>query len=271
MSTPEPSITPRRPLRRGGAAQAHRTLRSRIANRLSALLRPRNVAAGMRRARWDGLAVLALCLGLLGAFGNADPFYVGRVDVEGNRLAAADKIVSVAGVRNYNIFFLQFSAIAARVRGVSGVRDAEAWLEFPNIVHIRIGEYVPVMAWNSGADTRWADENGNLYTLGPIPADLIVVRDTDGGTVGRLDPQLINAVKRISAALPAVKRMDYSRAHGGLSFNEDHGWRVLFGDAEQVNAKLTMLQTLCAYLAAQKIDPEYVDVRLPDRAYYKPR
>jgi hypothetical protein len=45
----------------------------------------------------------------------------------------------------------------------------------------------------------------------------------------------------------------------------------MFGDPEQINAKLAMLQSLTAYLAAQKIEPEYVDVRLPDRAYFKPR
>lgn len=271
MSPTEPQEMPRRTQRRGSTTQAHRTLRSRIASRVAALLRPRSVRASARAVRWDGLAVLAASLLLLGLFGNADVFYVSRVDVEGNRMAAADKVVTASGVRNYNVFFLQFSEITGRVRGLSGVRDAEAWLELPNVVHIRLSEYVPVMAWNNGSDTRWADENGNLYSLGPIPADLVVVRDLDGGRIERVDAQLISAIKRISAALPSVKRMDYSRTRGGLSFNEEHGWKVLFGDDDQVNAKLAMLQTLSAYLAAQKIDPEYVDVRLPDRAYYKPR
>jgi hypothetical protein len=32
-----------------------------------------------------------------------------------------------------------------------------------------------------------------------------------------------------------------------------------------------MVQSLSAYIVTQKIDAEYLDVRLPERAFYKPK
>ncbi|MBI5878951.1 MAG: FtsQ-type POTRA domain-containing protein [Chloroflexi bacterium] len=271
MNPPEPQTprAPRKPPRRAKQSQARPTLRHRFQNRL-AVARPHMVLDSARRVRWDGMALMAGCLLLLYAFGMNDLFYVGRVEVDGNRLAATDTIIAKAGIRNYSVFFLQYSEIERQVRELSGVRDADAWLEFPNTVHIRVSERMPVVAWDNGRGTVWADEAGALYAQGAIPPELVVVRDLDGATRTRLDVKLIGAIKAVNTALPSIRRMEYSDARG-LAFNEEHGWKVLFGEATQINAKLAMLQSLSAHLLAQKIDPEYVDVRLPDRAFYKAR
>ena len=55
--------------------------------------------------------------------------------------------------------------------------------------------------------------------------------------------RLVAAFRALAAALPNLKRVDYSDAKG-LSFTDEHNWRVLFGQPEQTNAKLSMLRTL---------------------------
>ncbi len=258
-----------RPARRRKQAQARRTLRRRFQSRLAAA-RPRLLIGRARQARWGGLGLLAACAALLYWFAMDDMFYVSRIVVDGNRMAPTADIATAAGVRNYSVFFVQFGAVERRVRDVAGVRDADAWLEWPNTVHIAVTERTPVLAWDDGRHTAWADERGALFALGAAPADLIVVRDLDNRTRTRIDPAVIGAIKQIGAALPAVKRMEFADTRG-LNFTDEHGWKIIFGEPEQINAKLAMLGSLTAYLIAQKIEPEYVDVRLPDRAYFKPR
>jgi cell division septal protein FtsQ len=258
-----------RPSGRRKQAQARRTLRRRFQSRI-AIARPRLLIGRAKQFRWSGLGLLAACAALLYWFTMDDMFYVSRIVVDGNRLTPTAAIANAAGVRNYSVFFVQFGDVERRVRDVAGVRDADAWLEWPNIVHIAVSERTPVLAWDDGRRTAWADERGALFALGAAPADLIVVRDLDARTRTRIEPAVIAAVKQIGTTLPAVKRMEYADTRG-LNFTDEHGWKIMFGDPEQINAKLAMLQSLTAYLVAQKIEPEYVDVRLPDRAYFKPR
>ena len=96
------------------------------------------------------------------------------------------------------------------------------------------------------------------------------VNDLDNQVRTSLDAPLMATLRALASALPNLKRLDYSDAKG-LSFADEHNWRVLFGQPDQTNAKLGMLRTLSTYLLAQKVDVEYIDVRLPERAYYKPK
>jgi hypothetical protein len=102
------------------------------------------------------------------------------------------------------------------------------------------------------------------------PAGMMTVRDLDKKYRARLAPHLESGVQAIAKAAPGVKRLDFSDSKG-LSFTDEHGWRIIIGQPEQIGDKLAVLQGLTTYLVSQKIDAEYLDVRLPDRAFYKPK
>jgi cell division septal protein FtsQ len=205
-------------------------------------------------------------------FGTDDRFFVESVIVEGNAAIPTDEIRQAATVAHWNIFFLRQSEIEARLSSLDGVKSATAQLELPNIVRLRVVERQPLFVWQANKQTWWVDESGRVFAQRPqqTTRSLPIVRDWDNQPRTQLDTQLVTAIQALTTALPAVKQFDYATLKG-LSFQSERGWRVLFGQPEQLNAKLTLLNVLTAQLVAQKITPEYIDVRLPERAFYKPK
>ena len=253
-------------------ASSRRQARQRLGHRLrQALIRLPNQALHFRPGPRTLSVVLATgCAALLYLFSTADAFYVEKVVVEGNSTVTAGEVAQASGAGSYNIFFLQFGDVEQRVRAIPAVRDAHAWYEWPNVVHVSVVERTPAFGWESNQHTSWVDETGTLFDMtAPLTATL-TVHDADNKARQRLDPALMTALKAIALAAPALKRIDFADA-GGLSFADEHGWRILVGQPDQIGAKLSMLKALSEYVAAQKIDVEYLDVRLPERAFYKPK
>lgn len=216
------------------------------------------------------LWLLVACAWALYLFATADPFFVGAVLVTGNANVPADEIALASHAANQNVFYLDFDQLTAQVRAVSGVRDVSIAYELPNVLHLNVIERAPLFVWQSGARSAWVDDSGLLFKARGALANALTVSDLDGQPRTVLDAAVLTGVRALAAALPAVKHLDYSDARGFV-FVDEHHWRVLFGPPDQVNAKLAMLRTLTSYLLAQKIDVDYLDVRLPDRAFFKPK
>ena len=248
--------------------QAHPTLRRRVQVRLARI--PRQVAAFRQSSRMVSLTLLVVSVLLLVLFATGDWFYVPAVQVDGNGIIAADDISAASSVANYNIFFVRFGEVDQRVRALHGLKSAKSWYEWPNIVHISVMERTPLVLWESNKRTSWVDETGQVFNAFRQVSNALTVVDLDNQTRTTIDPHLVSGLKTIQAALPGLRRLEYSDFKG-MTFTDEHGWKVLLGQPAEVNAKLAMLQSLSAYIVAQKIDAEYVDVRLPERAYYKPK
>lgn len=248
--------------------QARRTLRYRLQSRLKRA--PRKLVSARPGGRALSLWLVVVCGWALYLFGTSDWFYVDTVLVEGNSTIPADEIVKASGAMYDNVFYLDFGQIEKQVRALSAVQVAHASYVWPNIVRIAVEEQKPVFVWESNRQTAWVDETGQLLAARTALTNTLIVRDADNRQRTQVDPRLIGSVRAMAAALPQVKRLDYSDVKG-LSFTDEHGWRILFGQPEQINAKLAILEALSAYLVAQKINVDYVDVRLPERAFYKPK
>jgi cell division septal protein FtsQ len=258
-----PSVRPG-PSRR----QAHPTLRRRLQMRLARI--PHQVASFRRSPRMLSLMLLCACTALLLLFANGDWFYVPGVAVDGNAVIATDDISAASAVTNYNIFFVRFGDVDQRLRALPGLKSARSWYEWPNVVHVSVVERTPLVMWESNKHTSWVDETGQIFNSLRTPANAMTVADLDNQTRVSIDPHLITALKAIGSALPTLKRLEYSDAKG-LAYTDERGWRVLLGQPAEINAKLAMVQSLSAYIVTQKIDAEYLDVRLPERAFYKPK
>ena len=254
------------------AATRRRYVRRKLSRQLQsrlALGRPR-LSSIYSGAHALSLWLLVACASLLYWFGSSDAFYVGAVLVTGNTRVPTGEITDASRAANQNVLFLDFSRLAAQVRAVPGVRDVVIRYELPNVLHLDVVERTPLFVWESGKRSVWVDESGLLFGARGALDNALTVSDLDNLPRASIDGALLAGIRALAAALPAVKRMEYSEAKG-LSFVDEHRWRVLFGSPDQVNAKLAMLRTLSAYLTAQKVDVDYIDVRLPDRAYYKPK
>ena len=258
-----PSVRPGPALR-----QAHPTLRRRVQLRLARI--PRQLSAFRRSPRMLSLTLLVACTLLLVLFANGDWFYVEGVQVDGNAVISAGDVSAASSVTNYNIFFVRFGEVDQLVRALPGLKSAKSWYEWPNIVHVSVVERTPLVLWESNKRTSWVDETGKVFNAFRQVSNALTVVDLDNQTRTQIDPYLVSGLKTLQAALPNLKRLEYSDVKG-LTFTDEHGWKVLLGQPAEINAKLAMLQSLSAYIVAQKIDAEYVDVRLPERAYYKPK
>jgi cell division septal protein FtsQ len=258
-----PSVRPGPALR-----QAHPTLRRRVQLRLARI--PRQLSAFRRSPRMLSLTLLVACTLLLVLFANGDWFYVEGVQVDGNAVISAGDISAASSVTNYNIFFVRFGEVDQRVRALPGLKSAKSWYEWPNVVHVSVVERTPLVLWESNKRTSWVDETGKVFNAFRQVSNALTVVDLDNQTRTQIDPYLVSGLKTLQAALPNLKRLEYSDVKG-LTFTDEHGWKVMLGQPAEINAKLAMLQSLSAYIVAQKIDAEYVDVRLPERAYYKPK
>jgi len=250
--------------------QAHPKFRRRF-QRATTATRPRAMTAWLS-VRLLCIALLAACAWLLYWFGTDDQFFVDTIIVEGNSTIPADEIAQAAVVRHWNIFFLSQREIEARINSIEGVKNANASLEWPNTVRVQVVERQPSFVWQlaARAESWWVDESGRMFPARSTSLTLPVVRDLDNQPRAQLDMQLVAALQTLTTELPNVKQLEYSTTKG-VSFQSERGWRVLLGQPEQLNAKLTMLNALTLQLSAQKITPEYVDVRLPERAFYKPK
>lgn len=216
------------------------------------------------------LTLLVVCVQLLVLFANGDWFYVQGVQVDGNAVIAPGEISAASSVTNYNIFFVRFGEVDQRVRALSGLKSTKSWYEWPNIVHVSVVERTPLVLWESNKRTSWVDETGQVFNAFRQVSNALTVVDLDNQTRAKIDPHLVSGLKTIQAALPGLRRLEYSDVKG-LTFTDEHGWKVLLGPPAEINTKLALLQSLSAFIVAQKIDAEYVDVRLPERAYYKPK
>jgi cell division septal protein FtsQ len=255
--------------RNGGAPrQARPRIRFRLRRRLRAL--PGLIAAYRPGPRTFALLLVLVCGSALYLFGEYDDFYVQQVAVDGNAAVTPEEVEHASGALNYNIFFVQFGLVERRVQSMPAVKTASAWYEWPNIVHVSLIERQPVFGWEFNRRTAWSDDSGQLFNMVDAPTGMLTVRDLDNKDRVRLAPPLVSGVQAIAKAAPGVKRLDYSDSKG-LSFTDERGWRIIIGQPDQIGDKLAVLQGLTTYLVSQKIDAEYLDVRLPDRAFYKPK
>jgi len=221
-------------------------------------------------ARALSLWLLVVCAWALYLFGTSDLFYVDSVFVTGNANVPTSEIVQASRATNLSVFYLDFNQLTKQVGAASGVRDVEVRYEFPNLIRLNVVERAPLFMWEVNKRAAWVDDTGLIFPARAALTNVVTVRDLDNQARTSIDAKLVASVKAISAALPNLKKMDYANSKG-LSFVDEHNWRVLVGQPEQINAKLAMLQSLTNYLLAQKMDVEYVDVRLPERAFYKPK
>jgi cell division septal protein FtsQ len=248
--------------------QARQKLRYRFQSRL--LPAPRRLVLAKPGARAVSLWLLVTCAVLIYLFSTSDWFYVQAIVVQGNNAVPSDEIVKASGALNYSVFFLRFGELESKLRAMPSVKDAHVAYEFPNALTITVAERRPVFAWESNKKSWWADESGQLFAARSPLTNTLTVRDSDNLQRAQLSAQLVASVKAVMAALPTLKRLDYSDLKG-LSFVDERDWRIMLGQPDQLNAKLAMLQTLSSYLVSQKIEAEYIDVRLPERAFYKPK
>ncbi len=217
---------------------------------------------------------LLLALALLAALSYvflSDAYYVYDVTVRGNALVSTEEIFAQSGAQGYSVFFIDPRQVEERIRALPDVREAQVSVSLPNQLVIDVQERQARVAWVAGDERYGVDEEGLIVSLGGDVGPSIVITDVETTPLQlgeQVDLQAVAAAETYHSLLPGVSEFDYSREHG-LSYQNEHGWRVYLGDGEGAELKVAIVDALVERLAGQGEPVECIDVRFPESPLYR--
>lgn len=260
-------------LRRGPGRQRSLRLESRPLPRpiqLPALPRPSLRLGLLTPARVASLILAATSIALVALVFGSDAFYVYTADIQGNRLISAQDVYARSGVDGTNIFRVRPSEAARRLRDLPFVKEARVSVGLPAAIHIEIEERAPVAIWQvAGASYGVADDGTVLPADGAPPNAPVIQAEGNALQYGlKLEPEVIVLARRLPELIPNSQRVVFSNERG-LGVVTAQGFPAYFGAKDDVTAaRVAVLNGLTAELKQQKIEPAYVDLRVPSRPVY---
>jgi cell division protein FtsQ len=258
---------PRRSEMRLGKSYEHTVARERLPVRSVAR---RRSPVGMGPRVVSLFLALALLAGLAYVF-LSDDYYVFEVEVWGNSLVTTEQVFEQSNIEGYSIFFIDPTAIEERIRALPDVREATVYVSLPNQMIIEVQERQARAIWQTGEDRYGVDEEGTAVSLRGGSGPSLVIRDLDSSPVElgeQLNLDVVEAAETYHTLLPAVTEFDYSHEHG-ISYLEQHGWRVYLGSGEDAALKMTVVDALVRELESRAAAVDLVDVRFPESPLYR--
>lgn len=224
------------------------------------------------RARLLSAGLLLALLVILGYLFTAPRFTVRGATVRGNRLVDAAAIFRASGLQGKNVFRVNTTAAARAVEQLPYVKRAQVWVRLPADVGIVVEEYTPKWVWVRGNDRFWIDEVGNVLPYGGELEGSITVVDRSGQPLragARLDGTLVETLQALQYLMPELSQVEYDPVVG-LIVEAGPGWPVRIGHtSEHLAAKVTILEGLVAELSRRGADVAFIDLRFPERPYYR--
>jgi cell division septal protein FtsQ len=206
---------------------------------------------------------------------------------------AVTRVTQLSQVIGHNIFLLNTERVAQELATIPSVLTVQVVPRLPNTVEIDIVERVPIATWRTPAGAFLVDEQG--FALAPAeppgPAQaptgappptpdparqtpLLEVHDTTGQELrlgDQVDQRALLAARELVRALPGtgaqVQAVEYSPQ--GLVLLTDGGWRVVIGEARDLNQKLASFAAVVDLARQHNLAIKLVDVRPRDRPVYQ--
>jgi hypothetical protein len=180
--------------------------------------------------------------------------------------------------------------------------DAEVSIAIPNSVEIAVTERTPVLVWRMSGKSNLVDAEGMPFTLrenypvidlpvvhaeefvttqavpelteedlsfleqmfGHLPPELLI----KPGVQALISPKMVDAVLQLSEVAPLGTSLVYTTEHG-LGWQEQAGWFVYFGGAEDIFMKFAVYEALWDHLKAEDLSPAFISVEHVHAPYYR--
>lgn len=185
--------------------------------------------------------------------------------------------------------------------------SASVNVEFPNRVLIDLVERTPLLIWVQAGRTDYIDSEGFAFPLDNTTTDVTQLglpmvqaegfqneqaitpaEEPNTGLLTRIlkffkqeeelpktlqprqvmEPDMVKAILLLYDHAPQDSPLLYTEAHG-LAWEDQAGWVVYFGDADHIDIKLRVYQTILRYLNKNEQIPELVSVEWVDAPYYR--
>ncbi len=230
---------------------------------------------------WNWLSVanlLALCgvvvLLLTSAQFQVTQVVIARESTSAAALARAHELSNVIGT---SVFLLHTGRLAREIETIPSVRSAQVRARLPDLVIVEITEREPVAVWHAVNGAFLVDREGQIISSTTDDAQgqpAIVIHETSGRERvpgQRVERRILLTARELRRVLPqlGIDLLAIEYGTTGLTVVGDNGWQIIFGDLEQLNAKL---ENLAAILDMQRQQPEAVgliDLRPVERPYYR--
>jgi cell division septal protein FtsQ len=212
------------------------------------------------------LAVLAL---LTSQFFTTHRFYVYDAEVRGNRFVDQKEIYDVSGLHELSIFWIKPEQAEAAICELSGIKEARVTCRLPNRVTIEVVERQTQIIWQRGDKRYSVDDQGIISSLEAELEGMLLIEDLTTGPLepgARINPEVVRSALELRPLLPEMASLQYSEEKGLIFHQGD--CLVYFGTGD-VAEKITILNALLQDLAADGIQPEYVDVRFIESPSYR--
>lgn len=216
-----------------------------------------------QRAKLLALGLIVLIGLVLGLVVELDTFYVYKLEIAGTRYLTQAEIEKASGILNYNIFFVDARAVEQTLARLPEVKSARVTTRIPNQVAVSIVERKPEIIWLRGNEVYWVDSDGIGFRARANLTELPVLRDLDQTVVKpgeRLQPNAISAYWAFRAVYPDGPRtLDWSAARG-LTYTDEHNWKIYLGDADEMAGKLAKLRALIPLIVGLGQSIHFIDL-----------
>jgi cell division septal protein FtsQ len=214
--------------------------------------------------------LLLVALGLLTRqFFTTDRFYVYEAEVQGNQFVDRSEIYTASDLHELSIFWINIEQVEAAISSLPGIKEARVNCRLPNQVRIEVVESRMQIIWQRGAERYGLDDRGTILPLEGELEGMFPIQDMTTGPLkvgDRIDPEVITSALELRQLLPEAVTLQYSEDRG-LSFHQG-GCPIYFGSGD-IAEKMAILNALLQELAAEGIQPEYVDVRFIESPFYR--
>lgn len=217
-------------------------------------------------------AVVLVIVGILFA-----PFFrIKHVSVYGTLFLDPAAVAKAADLVGANPILANTGAAKQRILALGIPRSVSISFAPPDTEVINVVERTPAYIWKVNSTLYLVAENGTV--LGPTQreSENVIVVDTDRRPVKpgqKLDARIFQAAARIIAALPKVagispRYVTYSQSLGLMVPTSD-GIQIVFGDGENLDAKLGEVAPVLKAARAQKSRPKMIDLRFAGHPYFR--
>ena len=245
------------------------------------LTRLRLQALDLTASRAAALMLLCAMMALLIWFFVDERFYVYAAEVRGNSLVSAEEVYRAGGLHSMSIFYIDRQQVAQDIEHrVPSVAQVRVQCQLPGRVSVQIREQDVRYLWRSADMAFLVDGEGRIlkvddgYSLAGgdgAHAGLAAIQDLDNRQLrpgDQVDRVALNAAGRLHALLPEVQAFEYSAAKG-ISLSDARGWRVYFGDDQELVEKVATLQALLLKLAQEHKSVKVIDLRFVQSPCYQ--
>ncbi len=229
-----------------------------------------------RRVRWRRILI---ALGLLAAIAGAVVLYrspllrVQEVQVIGTTNLTPGWIADVADLEGASMLNAPLGDAEARIVALPLVKAVQARLRWPNKVRIEVIERGAWGYWDLAGISYVIDDEGVILPDVKPPQGAPVIHDigapADLSPGDRVDTDAVRLAQALLKSVPerlslTITRFEYT-PEKGLSLVTDADYRVIMGDSQNVDYKLTVWRAVEEDIGRGAMASHVLDLRFRDR------